>query len=52
MGSMGRHSMERLPTLSAFDEERITWIKNLEDEITMEEERRARSQLRRQHTVS
>lgn len=46
MGTMGRHSMERLPTLSAFDEERIVWLKNLEDDICMEEERRARSQLR------
>ena len=30
----------RLPTLSRFDEERIVWLKNFEDEVTMEEERR------------
>lgn len=51
LGTMGRHSMERLPTLSAFDEERILWIKNLENDICMEEERRARSQLRRAQTT-
>lgn len=52
LGTMGRHSMERLPTLSAFDEERIMWIKNLENDICMEEERRARSQLRRAQTTT
>ena len=46
MGSMSRHSMERLPTLSAFDEERIHWLKNLEDSNMLAEERRARSKLR------
>ena len=43
-----RHSVERLPTLSAFDEERIVWLKNLEDNIQLDEERRRRSNLRRQ----
>lgn len=36
-------SVERLPTLSPFDEERIVWMKNLEDDIAMEEERRRRN---------
>ena len=40
MANFSRHSIERLPTLSAFDEERIVWLKNFEDEVTMEEERR------------
>lgn len=55
MSFMSRHSMDRLPTLSAFDEERIVWLKNLEDEIALEEERKKRSTaLKRQqaHDVS
>ena len=40
MGAMNYHSLERLPTLSAFDEERIHWLKNLEDSNMLAEERR------------
>ena len=43
-----RHSVDRLPTLSKFDEERIVWIKNLEDDIQFTDERRKRSVLSRQ----
>ena len=42
MGAMSHHSMERLPTLSAFDEDRIKWVKNLEDTNMLAEERRSR----------
>lgn len=35
-------SAERLPTLTAFDEERIVWMKSLEDDIASEDERRCR----------
>ena len=35
-------SAERLPTLSPFDEERIVWRKNMEDDIENEEARRRR----------
>ena len=40
-------SVSRLPTLSAFDEERIIWMKSYEDDIAMEQERRARTVLSR-----
>ena len=40
-------SISRLPTLSAFDEERIIWMKSYEDDIAMEQERRARTVLSR-----
>ncbi|TRY72052.1 hypothetical protein TCAL_11289, partial [Tigriopus californicus] len=40
-------SVERLPTLSAFDEERIVWMKNYENESTREDERRRRALVRR-----
>ena len=39
-------STERLPNLSAFDEERIVWVKNLEDDIADEDERRNRLLIR------
>ena len=42
------HSVERLPTLTAFEEERIVWLKNLEDDIQFDEERRKRNLFRRQ----
>jgi hypothetical protein len=45
-----RHSVERLPTLSKFDEERIVWLKNLEDDIQFTDERRKRTVLSRQKT--
>ena len=45
-----RHSVERLPTLSKFDEERIVWLKNLEDDIQFTDERRKRTVLSRQQT--
>lgn len=51
MSAMSRHSMDRLPTLSAFDEERIVWLKNLEDDIAYEEDRRRRTNLRRQQAT-
>ena len=44
-------SISRLPTLSAFDEERIIWMKSYEDEIALENERRARTVLSRQVAV-
>ena len=47
----GGQSVERLPTLSAFDEERIVWLKNLEDDIQLDEERRRRNQFRRQQAT-
>lgn len=40
-------SVERLPTLSAFDEERIVWMKNYENESTREDERRRRALVRK-----
>ncbi len=40
------HSVERLPTLSPFDEERILWMKHMEDDIALEEERRSRCLVR------
>lgn len=45
--SCGRlnRSVERLPTLSAFDEERIVWLKAYEDDLAMEEERRRRNRM-------
>ena len=43
-----RRSVERLPTLSKFDEERIVWLKNLEDDIQFTDERRRRTVLSRQ----
>ena len=39
-------SVERLPTLSPFDEERIVWMRNLEDDAADEEERRNRHLIR------
>ena len=46
-----RHSVERLPTLSKFDEERIVWLKNLEDDIQFTDERRRRTVLSRQQII-
>ena len=43
-GKMTR-SVERLPTLSAFDEERIVWMKAYEDDLALEEERRRRNRM-------
>ncbi len=40
-------SVERLPTLSPFDEERIVWMRNMEDDIQLEEERRSRCAFRK-----
>ena len=44
-------SVSRLPTLTAFDEERIIWMKSYEDDIALERERRARTALSRQAAV-
>ena len=46
-----RHSVERLPTLSKFDEERIVWLKNLEDDIQFNDERRRKTVLSRQRII-
>ena len=46
-----RHSVERLPTLSKFDEERIVWLKNLEDDIQFNDERRRKTVLSRQQMI-
>ena len=43
-GKMTR-SVERLPTLSAFDEERVVWMKAYEDDLALEEERRRRNRM-------
>ncbi len=40
-------SSERLSRLSPFDEERIVWMKNMEDDIQDDEDRRARGIVRR-----
>ncbi|XP_071743510.1 uncharacterized protein [Lepeophtheirus salmonis] len=40
------HSVERLPTLSAFDEERVVWLKSFEDDITYAQERRKMQSLK------
>lgn len=42
------HSAERLPNLTPFDEERIVWMKNLEDDIANEDARRIRCLSRQQ----
>jgi hypothetical protein len=39
-------SIERLPLLSPFDEERIVWLKNLEDDIANEDDRDGISQIK------
>ena len=41
-------SAERLPTLSPFDEERIVWRKNMEDDIENEDARRRRREMERE----
>ena len=46
--NFNHHSVERLPTLTPFDEERIVWMRNYEDEIALEDERKSRQLSRQQ----
>ena len=41
-GQKHHRSADRLPTLSPFDEERIVWRKNMEDDVENEDARRRR----------